>query len=229
MAKISRRPVPQKPEEVLTLAQRLLERIRPYKNLIFLGSGAVVLILAAFLGYAQWQTWRERQAEAALVKVRPQLSRPAEVATALPQLDQLRRDYPGTAAALEADLFRAHLLYQTGKYSEAAQAYQELKQTPLGRYPSYDHLLADSLSYCYEAQGDFAKAAAALAPLADQTGGAWQRDILLRLARLWEAAGNPQQAQSFYARLLAQPQDPAMQSYLQEKLAATPKEATKNK
>ncbi len=212
--------VSRKPEEVLTWAQRLVAAVRPYKNLILAGIGGLALVLAVVLFYTQWQSWRENRAQAALQQVRPMLSVPSQAPAALQQLEQLAKDYPGAAAALEGEIFRAHLLYQTGQYADAARAYEGLKQGPLGKDAGYGHLFRDSLSYCYEAQGEFGQAAAELAALVEQTGGAWQGDILLRLARLCEAAGRHQEARQYYERLLQQTQDAAMLSYLREKLAS---------
>lgn len=220
MAKITvrRRPgVLQESEEVLTLVQRLLAPLKRYQHWIFLGLGGLLLLSLAWGGYSYWQNRQQDQAAAALDRVRPELNRPEGAGEAqLTALAQISRDYAGTAAAREATLYQAHLLYQGKKYAEAAQAYESLLR---GRDPGWDALVAESLSYCYEALGDFQKAAAALEPANDQATGAFQSEVQRRLASLYEQAGKPQEAGRYWQKLLEKPPHPSLVPYLKEKVA----------
>jgi predicted negative regulator of RcsB-dependent stress response len=210
-------------EEVLTLAQRLGEQIKPYLTWIISGLIGLVLILAGMAGYAYLKAGKQERAQAALNQLRPQLSRPEEATAALEGLGKLLQEYPGTPAAQEAELFRAHLFYQTGKFPEAAQAYEGLLASPLGSRPSWRQLISESLSYSYETQGDFAKAAAALQPLVEQGAGIVHPDLAIRLGYLYEKAGNRQDAAKVWRRLLETSNNPALAPFLKEKLAAVAK------
>jgi tetratricopeptide (TPR) repeat protein len=220
MAKFSRRrrPTLAEPDEVLNLAQRLLQEVKRHFKWILLGLGAVLVVLVHWLGSSHLKIKQEEQAGAALAQVRPQLSQPEPPAEALKALDQLIRDFRGTAAAREAELYRAHHWYHSGKYSEAVQAYEGLLKS--GR-SGWNLLPTESLSYCYEGLGDFKKAAAVLKPLAEETSGAYQGEVLRRLAFLSEKAGDLQAARHYLQKLLEKSPNPALISYLKEKLAAT--------
>ena len=78
MAKLTarRKSVLDNPEEVLNLAQRLLEQAELYWKWLALGLAVVVIALAAWFINAQMQAHREAQAAVALAQVRPQLAAP---------------------------------------------------------------------------------------------------------------------------------------------------------
>jgi tetratricopeptide (TPR) repeat protein len=217
MAKpVFRRPILQDPEEVLNWAQRLVEPLKRYKKWIFLGLAAV-LIIAATWGMSSWiQAGREEKAALALAQLQAKLGAPEAEAATVKSLEAITRDYPGTRAARGAQVWRAHLLYQMQKYAEAARAYEAI---PAGRDPGWDALVAESLSYCFEAQGDLKKAAQVLKPLAETTSGAFQGEIWRRLALLLEAAGDRQDAAVYWQKLLDHPSNPALLPYFKEKVA----------
>src|SRR5208282_3704598 len=170
MAKISarHRSLLGSPEEVLNLAQRLLEEGKLRWKWLALGLALVALALAAWTIHAGIKGRQERQAAAALAKLRPRLT--AEAGSEAAQaLERVFRDYPGSRAAREAQLLRANLLYHLKNYPEAAKAYASL--LPSGD-PAWDALLDESLSYCYEWLGDYKKAAAVLKAAQSQLPGA---------------------------------------------------------
>jgi hypothetical protein len=219
---------PKEPEELLGAAQQALDFVRPYLKWLLIGTVTLAVVLLAWGSYAYFQHSREVRAQAALDKVRPELSRPGQAETAIKTLDGLIQDYPSTQASLMARLFKGHLLYQEKKYADAAKTYEEVRSA-LGTNDPYAWrpFVTESLSYCYEAQGDYAKAAETLKPLADQTSGSYQSIILARLALLDDKAGNHKEAADLWQRLIAQAHSPALRSYWKEKLAADKPEPEK--
>lgn len=211
-----RRSVLQDPEEVLNLAQRVLELLKRHLKWLVLGVGVLVLGLTVWGVSANLQMRREAGAAAVFEEVRPQLHRPQPSPEVLKTLDQVIREFPGTAASREAELYRANILYQTGKYAEAARAYETLQ----GHVPDWAPLVSESLSYCYEAMGDYGKAAQALRPAAESASGPFQGEVRRRLAWLYEKAGNRPEAARWWQKLVEQPPDPSLVPYLQEKAAA---------
>jgi lipopolysaccharide biosynthesis regulator YciM len=159
-----------------------------------------------------------------LAKLTPLLSNPQSAAAALQGLDQVLKDYSGTPTALEAAIFRAHLLYQTKNYAEAAKAYEALLQ---GSLSGWDAMIAESLSYCYEAQGDYRKAAQALQPVVEKAARPLQNEMYRRLAMLLEQAGDPKEAANYWQKLLDKVPDPALLAYFKEKAAAAEAAARK--
>jgi predicted negative regulator of RcsB-dependent stress response len=221
-----RRRGPQEPEEILGAAQQTLEYIRPY--LKWLISAGVILVLGflGWSGYTYLQHSREASAQAALEQVRPQLNQPDQAPEAIKNLDALIRQYPSTKAAQMARLFKGHLLYQTEKYADAAKTYEELRSALRNQEPyGWEPFVTESLSYCYEAQGDYAKAAQTLKSLVDRVDGNYQTVLLSRLALLYDKAGNRPEADMVYQRLLSQTKNPALASYWKERLASAPGKA----
>jgi len=220
---------PREPEEILGAAQQALDYVRPYLKWLILGGVALAMILLAWSGYAYFQHSREVRAQAALEKARPELSQPDQAEAAIKSLTTLIQDYPSTHAAQMARLFKAHLLYQTKKYADAAKIYEELRSSSGTDPYAWSPFVTESLSYCYEAQGDYAKAAQTLKPLVDRALGSYQTILLAHLASLYDQAGNHKEARDAWQRLLTQSQNPALVSYWKERLAedkAGPKKAT---
>jgi tetratricopeptide (TPR) repeat protein len=218
MARITsrRRVALETPDEMLTHAQRLWDYIKPVAH--WLAVAAVVI--AVGLGVWGINTWmkgsRETKAAAALVLVTSRVN-PKAPAAAVQDLGKFVKEYPGTGAAREAQLLRANLLYALGRYSEAAKAYESLRD---GRDPGWDALATESLSYCYEGMGNFKKAAQVLKPVVEQISGPMKAVVMQRLALLYEKAQEPKEAAVYWQKLLDQPGEAALMSYFREKLAA---------
>ncbi len=218
MAKASarRRSVLDNPEEVLTLAQRLLGRLKVYKTWLALGLALVVVALAAWGVHSAMRARQEDTAAAALAQLRPRLA--GETGSQAAQdLERLVRDHPGTQAAREAQFLRANLLYHLKNYGEAAKAYESLLP---GSDPPWRALLHESISYCYEDLGDYPKAAAALKAASKEISGPLSAEVNQRLAHLLEKAGDYRGAAVYWKKLLEEPRNPALQSYLTERLKA---------
>lgn len=219
MAKLKSRPRPSltEPEEVLTLAQRWLEPVKKYwKYLLVMGLITVAVALGSGIN-ALLQARKESQADTALAQINLKAQGAAPETQALQGLEKVIREYPGTGAAREAELLRANLLYRQKNFAEAAKAYESLSQRDPGLAP----FIAESLSYCYEALGDFKKAASVLKPAADQVRGPFQGEVWRRLAFLYEKAGEPREAAPYWKKLLErQNQTPGVVPYLKEKVAA---------
>ena len=219
MAKITprRRPALDSPEEVYSLAHRLLERLKPYATWLVVAGVVVVVGLGAWGVKVRMQASQEEKAVAALSLVAPKVDLNVPAAADAKVLEQFVKEYGGTRAAREAQLLRANLLYRLTQYGEAAKAYESLLD---GRDPGWDTLVSESLSYCYEGMGNFKKAAEVLKPVAEQVSGPLKSEVRRRLAMLYEQAKEPKEAAVYWRKLLDQPPDAALVPYLQEKLAA---------
>ncbi|MBU4449239.1 MAG: tetratricopeptide repeat protein [Proteobacteria bacterium] len=226
MAKITprRKLALDNPEEVLNLAQRLLAPVKPYAKWLVLTGVVIAVGLGAWGVNAKLQERREEKAATALTLVTPKADLKAPDAAAAEALMKFVNEYAGTRAAREAQVTRANLLYRLTQYGEAAKAYESLLD---GRDPGWDTLVNESISYCYEGMGNFKKAAAVLKPVVEQSSGPLQKEVMRRLAMLYEQAKEPKEAAVLWRKLLDQPPDAAMVPYLQEKLAAAEAGSTK--
>jgi|UniRef100_A0A7V6A370 tetratricopeptide (TPR) repeat protein len=207
------------PEELIGAAQQALNYLAPYLRWLILGATALGAVLLIWAGYSYFQHRQEVQAQAALQKVRPELNRPDQAEAALKSLTAVVQQYPSTQAARMALAFKAHLLYQTRKYAEAAKIYEELRASG-GKDPyAWGPFVTESLAYCYEAEGQYAKAAQTLKPLVDQSLGSYQTMLLTHLALLYDKAGEHKLAADSWQRLMTLTHDPALVSYWKERLA----------
>lgn len=219
-----RRVVLDSPEGMKDWAHLWWERVKPYAKWLVL----VVVVIALGLGVwgisARMEASRDEKAAAALAQVTPKIDLNLPAVAAATDLEKFIKEYPGTPAAREAQLLRANLLYRLQQYNEAAKAYESLLDS---RDPSWDTLINESLSYCYEGMGNYKQAAEVLKPAAGQTYGPMQFEVIRRLAMLYEQAKDPREAAVYWRKLLEKPPDAAMVSYLQEKLAAAEAAAKK--
>jgi tetratricopeptide (TPR) repeat protein len=219
MAKITprRRVALDSPEEVLSRAQLLLQRLKPYAKWL-VGGGLVIAVALGAWGINAWvQGNREAKATAALSLVTPKVSLAAPDVEAAQALERFVREYADTRAAWEAQLMRANILFRLRRYGEAATAYESLLD---GRDPGWDVLITESLSYCYEGMGNFKKAAEVLKPVAEKTSGPMQSEVMRRLALLYDQAKEPKEAAVYWRKLLEKPPEAALKPYFQAKLAA---------
>ena len=215
------------PEELLGAAQQAMDYVRPYLKWLILAGTALAVVLLIWGGYSYFQHSREVQAQAALQKVRPELSQSEKAETAIKSLTNIIQQYPSTQAAQMAQAYKAHLLYQTKKYAEAAKIYEELRSSSGKDSYAWSPFVTESLAYCYEAQREYAKAAQTLKPLVDQAMGSYQTMLLSHLALLYDKAGEKKLAADAYQRLMTQTRDPALVTYWKERLAEG-KTATKD-
>ena len=128
MAKITprRRVALDNPEEVYTLAQRLLAPVKPYAKLLVIVGVVIAVGLGAWGVKAKLQDRREDKAVEALALVTPKADLNAPDAAAAKALEKFVNEHAGTRAAREAQLTRANLLYLLKQYGEAAKAYESL-------------------------------------------------------------------------------------------------------
>jgi predicted negative regulator of RcsB-dependent stress response len=218
---------PREPEELLGAAQQALDYVRPYLQWVILGSVTLGVVLLAWGGYSYFRHSKEIRAQVALEKVRPELSKTDQAEAAIKGLTTIIQDYPYTQAAQMARVFEAHLLYQEKKYAEAAKIYEELRSSSGSDPYAWSPFVTESLAYCYEAQGEYAKAAKTLKPLVDSALGSYQTMMLSHLALLYDKAGDHKLAADAWQRLMTQTRDPALVSYWKERLAED-KAGTKN-
>jgi predicted negative regulator of RcsB-dependent stress response len=219
MAKIApkRRVNIDSPEGLKEWADLWMERVKPYAKWLVLGVVVLAVGLGAWAINARMQAARDEKAAAALAQLTPKIDLNIPSATAATDLEKFIKEYPGTAAVREAQLLRANLLYKLQQYGEAAKAYESLLDS---RDPVWNTLITESLSYCYEGQGNYKKAAEVLKPIMDQAHGPMQTEIVHRLAMLYDLAKEPREGAVYWRKLLEKPPDATMGAYIQEKLAA---------
>ena len=203
---------PKETDEFITLSQKLLEFGQ--KNLAyFLGGLAILLIAGAVWGYVQ-KRQADRQEQAAELYQSVATQKKQEIPAMLKELQTIIQDYPGTGGALESRLLIANLLYQEKKYAEAAAAFEALEKEA----PDVKILVAENLSYCYEAQKEYVKAAAVLDPLLAMPNLPYRQELQRRQGLLFEVAGEPARALAMYQKMLQENPNDSFAPFIQEKI-----------
>ncbi len=108
----------------------------------------------------------------------------------------------------------ANLLYQEKKYGEAAAAFEAVAKEA----PDIKILVAENLSYCYEAQKDYRKAAVVLDPLVAMPDLPYRQELQRRQGMLFEMAGEPAKAVAIYQKMLQENPSEGFAPFLQEKI-----------
>ncbi len=203
---------PKETDEFISFSQKLLEFGQ--KNLTYILCGlALLLIAGAFWGYLQ-KRQVDRQEQAAELYQAAISQKKNDIPSMLKELQTIIQDYPGTGGALESRLLIANLLYQEKKYSEAAAAFEALEKEA----PDVKILVAENLSYCYEAQKEYPKAAAVLDPLVAMPNLPYRQELQRRQGLLFELAGDPAKALAIYQKMLQENPSDSFAPFLQEKI-----------
>jgi predicted negative regulator of RcsB-dependent stress response len=199
-------------DEFISFSTKLIEFGK--KNLTYIICGlAVLLIAGAVWGYLQKRQGARQEAAAQLFQAAVSQKK-AEIPAVLKELHTIIQDYPRTGGALEARAMSADLLYQEKKYGEAAVAYEALGKEA----PDIKILVAENLSYCYEAQKDYKKAAAVLDPLVAKPDLPYRQELQRRQGMLFELAGEPAKALAIYQKMLQESPNDSFAPFLQEKI-----------
>lgn len=208
----SLKPKPKDTDEFISLSTKFLDFAQ--KNFPYLLAGLVILVISgAGWGYLQ-KRQTDRQEKAAELYQAAVGQKKADIPTILKELQTIIQDYPDTGGALQARLLTANLLYQEKKYAEAAAAFEALAQAA----PEVNILVAENLSYCYEAQQDYQKAAAVLEPLVATADLPYRQELQRRQALMFELAGDPAKALAVYQKMLQDSPGDSFAPYLQEKI-----------
>jgi predicted negative regulator of RcsB-dependent stress response len=203
---------PKETDEFISFSTKIIEFAQRNLTTILIGL-AVLIIAGAVWGYLQ-KRQSDRQEKAAELYQAAVAQKKPDIPTMLKELQTIIQDYPNTGGALQSRLLTANLLYQEKKYQEAAAAFEALGKEA----PNVEILVAENLSYCYEAQKDYPKAAAVLAPLVETADLSYHQELQRRQALMFELAGDPAKALAVYQKMLQDNPSENFVPYLQEKI-----------
>jgi predicted negative regulator of RcsB-dependent stress response len=196
-------------DEFVGFWQKAFERVRPFARAIGWSLAGFVVVVGVF---AAFQTWSERRAEGATeafgraVRIYEndlagELPKPGEKPEAsehaddLPKYKTAKERAEATlselgklppAAAKNAKLFRAGVLYDLERYDEARQAYAEAAR---GAAPEVGAIAREGEALCLEQLGKVDEAVAAydqIAPRGDKATEFYRDRALMGAARLLE-------------------------------------------
>ena len=170
--------------------------------------GAVVVV-AAMGGtwlYRRSNALKEGRAAAALIAAEQSMVA-GNAALAQSDLDKLVKRYPGTAAARQAAVQLAHLLYEKGQYQEGVARLEQLLPSVDDR--DFKAIVEDQIGAGYEDMGKYADAARHYVRAAELARfAADSANYLASAARAHTSGGNVAEAKRIWLGLAADPTGP---------------------
>lgn len=206
--------VKQEQEAIISLLSGTKKYVHDHKRRVL--TGAVILVLAAVLGYAYSAHTKKVQEQSWAAYYNAQLAvmnNPADVAP----LDGVSMQFPRTQAAQYAQLLKGDLLYAAENYAQAASAYEPLIQA------NNDILRTDavlSLGAARQAMQDYDGSIAVLSDFIAKNPTSFALpQAYFTLAMSQELAGKKQEAVETYQQILANYTKSYFGKVAQDKLA----------
>jgi tetratricopeptide (TPR) repeat protein len=228
-------------DEFLTTMEKAQQFWEEHRNFILIGIAAVAVLVILVVGGISF--WKAREAKGAALlseALRPyhgvvlgqqtqtpdmanddqmQFSSDAEKFQAsITALDGVVDNYGGTEAGRVARLYRAHSLFNLGRYAEALEEYQSFRDAYGNGYLSGLALL--NMAQCRKQEGDYPAAAATYQELID-TASELQFPLdtaLIALADCRLENGEQEEAAILYRRVLDEFPESAYRLIAEEKL-----------
>ncbi len=201
--------------EHLNLPPAAIKFIRTHKQKLQIVAGLVLVLVVALAVYDSYRDKRIEAAASALAVA--QQKGPEEKAGAL---EKVVSDFSGTTSALWAGVELAHLDMQTGKFAEAADKYQKMRNDLDKTDPLYA-LTIFGFAQAREGNHDYPEAFASYQELKDING--FQVIGYTGMARVQEAQGKVDDAletlNGFLATLAEKPATDPGKQFIEEKIS----------
>lgn len=174
--------------------------IKQRAQLFIVGAVAVAVLISAFLYVKSSRVEAKTEAAALLGKalIADEAGRPAESILAF---ERLTRDFAGTPAAAQGTVILANRYFAGGRYAEAERLYRSY----LDEDGSIDVLVFAAragIASCYEAQGEFQRAASEYLAYAADNPESMQASIaLMDAARCQRLDGNREARKELLLRI----------------------------
>ena len=226
MAKVDRKKLLKRPDEFLTVSDRVVKWSKQNLKLLIVVGSALVLAISLTLGIQTYLNHRAGQAGQALAAVYDDFitclvgqADAAQFETATKGLTQVVEKYGATAAGMQARLALGELLLRQGQADKAEKALTALSEEPDLPTPMAPLALA-ALGRSQELRGKYTEAAEAYGNAAKAAGPQQAALFSLDRARVLEAAGDKAKAEELYRELLKQNKDPQLSQTARQRLAA---------
>jgi tetratricopeptide (TPR) repeat protein len=188
--RVSRKKL-KEPDEFISFTSKMLQLAVAQKTKLIIGGGVLlgVLLIISLIHY--WSESAENNGSLALSHVMEKFAAAEKEGgpdkayeTVSSDFQKIIDEYSNKACGKYARLIFANVCFQSGKYDQAAalysQAAEDLKETPLIR-----NISLEGLGHTYEAQKEYAKAAALFEKLSAEPNGIMADETLFTLARLY--------------------------------------------
>lgn len=222
--KISRKKLLKEPDEFISTTAKVLQFMRDHRReMTIYGVVAVALVAAGFGGYAYFR-WQEGKAQViqqqALQLYHEAFNRAANpegekeaYKKALEKFQEALSVHRWGNAAQVSQIFIGHCYYGLKEYDQAISAYSRCLDGP------FRTMALNGLGYCYEAKGDYARAAENYQKTAEEDGNPYQEESMLDVARCYEELNQKQKALEVYQKALTKNPKSRLAGYIQWKIS----------
>lgn len=149
-------------DKLVTFYSNTLKYFDAYKNQVYIGAAAIIILIAAIVYYGNQSKTAEIEASAALAKAEKvyqsgnyQSVIDGSSAGGGLTLAEVADNYSGSEAGEVARVYLANSYFYTGDYENALDNYEDYS----GSIPLYKATAAAGIASCYEAMGETEKAA----------------------------------------------------------------------
>ena len=221
--KISRKKLLNEPDEFISTTAKVLQFLREHQRKVTLYAIVVVAVAAAGFGgysYFRWEQGKAQVIQQQAFKIYQETSGKTanpeadkeNFKKALAKFQEALAVYSWGSVGQVSRIFIAHCLYGMKEYDQAIPAYSQCVEGPFRSFA------LNGLGYCYEAKGDYAKAAENYQKVAEQNDNLYQEESMLDLARCYEALKQKDKALEVYQKALAKNPKSRMAGFIQWKI-----------
>jgi tetratricopeptide (TPR) repeat protein len=222
--KKTRKELLKEPDEFITFSSRIFSWAARYKNEITYAVLGVLVLAAAFSGWAYYSNRREAAAASLLAQALAKLERlSAEKpkGQAVREVsDDFRRIYTDYSSCTNGNIARlldADLCYEIGDYSKAADLYKaSLPQ--FADQPLIHFQILKSLGYTYEALKDAAAAVTYFEQAQAAGEPSLQDDVLFHLGELYARLGQKEKSADAFQRIIREHPDSIYADLVRQKV-----------
>jgi tetratricopeptide (TPR) repeat protein len=222
--KVSRKKLLKEPDEFISTTAKVLQFLRDHQRQVAIyGIVGLAIVIAGTAGYL-YIHWQERKAltiQQQALQLYQEAFRQAANAEgekenyrqALEKFRQALSVHRWGKVAQVSQLYIGNCYYNLKEYDPAIAAYTRCLNGP------FQAMARNGLGYCYEAKGDFAKAAENYQKNAEENGSPYQEEGMLGLARCYEAQNQKQKALEVYQKALARNPQSSAAEFIQWKIS----------
>ena len=222
--RITRKELLKKPDEFLTLSNKIIEFISTHpRQLKYLGVGVAIIIVVYISGYFYLSHINEKGQEAynrayyTLTEVKSSEVAPDTLRKSCELFENVIDKYGMSKTARLAISQIAYVRFQNKKFDEAIALYRKFLEKVSGD-TQYESLANMALATCYEAKGDFQAAIERSNAILKVPDNPFKETALLNLARLYRLDNNPEKAEEFLKEFVQEYQNspflPMVKSHL---------------
>jgi len=195
-----------KPDEFITLTERVFLFVTHHSKSIAVGGGIVLVLLLAIFFFQKWEKTKEEEAYQMLrlaVETYQTVSSPyregssQDYKNVLDAFNELITKFPSTSSARTALLYKGNIYLRIGELEEAIQAYESFLQRS-GKEKLYRSFAMEGLGYSFEGKKDYEKAISAYQEVIDSGESFQFANAYFGLGRCYEKLGKPKEALQNY-------------------------------